>query len=637
MPKVFPYHPEQDAPAGHDYEADPQWRKKPLTPSQLQVNDVRLETLRPDRGPMLEINERATSTLVPDTAAYTPSASFVRIADATSNPIEKQRFTNLEEEYGWMRHLRLQKYQQNAYDDGDSAKCRWIHCSSKFPEYLAGLLWALSDDLESVADSMRMLDAAIQRNTRFSKHGKYFAPFSQCLARQTDGSSKETYPLLVSVPFMDWTMQGPTPPLRFQVDRREGFLSSRSSAHILRSVLQHYYRLEDTRDREHSQVFAKHKPWNTNRELDLKVRQWYGHYPTGLNVDELWILAIDAEHIVTFSSNQTWKSRWPPLQLTSRISDVSFRGIRNAYFRSGEAKEYTAITHMMASLSGAVGMMHRNFWPDMVLCLTDRYAGRMGHLQYRLHRSPSTKLVMDLIACQEELYIVIQITEEQIEMIQDLQTTLDTGEATTEAEAPSPASRRRVSATYGDFDEYDSPRRLVTRRSTYRQLSTSVLSDPLAQLLDNLQRELADLRDLRDNTDRLVNRTIQLVNIRLEDHGKAILVFTVVTIVFLPLNFVSSFFGMNFSDIRDMDRTQWLFWAVAICVTVGVVTSSIVLAFSGGAIVEKMHMWRDSRREKTLSTTTVLRQIGANVGEHGFRVYGTDKDGSGGTSYQSDW
>ncbi|KAK3651511.1 hypothetical protein LTR56_005653 [Elasticomyces elasticus] len=432
------------------------------------------------------------------------------------------------------------------------------------------------------------------------------------------------YPLLVSVPFLDWTILGATPPLRFQVDRREGFQSSKSSAHVLRSVLQYFYRLEDTADREHSQVFAKHKPWATNRELDLKVRQWYGHYPTGLNVDELWVLVIDAEHICTFSSNQTWKSRWPALQLSSRIEEVSFRGMRNSFFTSETQQEYTSLTHLIVSLSGAVGMLHRNSWPDMVLPLTDRYAGHLSHLQYRLHRAPSTKLVMDLIACQEELNVVIQITQQQIDMLAGLQSLLEANHGLQPASSQaSPVSQRPASAGYRGYAEmnaWTAPR----HRATYRQISASQLSDPMAQVLDNLQRELVDLHDLRDNTDRLVTRTIQLVNIRLEDHGKAILVFTVVTIVFLPLNFVSSFFGMNFVDIRNMDRTQGLFWLVAVCVTFGVVAASLFLAFSGGDILEKLIMWRDARRERQVSTTTVLRQ-NSSLGEQTFRVLGVER------------
>lgn len=440
--------------------------------------------------------------------------------------------------------------------------------------------------------------------------------------------------MLISLPFLDWSVQGEKPPLRFQVDRREGFISVRSSSHLIRTVLQHFYRLEDTGDREANQVFARHKPWSTDRELDLKVRQWYGHYPTALNVDELWILLVDAEHIVTFSSNQTWKSRWPPLQLTSRISDISFRGLRNAFFRSEYSHEYTSTTHAMAALSGAVGMMHRNFWPDLVLPAVDRYAGHLSHLQYRLHRSPSTKLVMDLIACQEELNIVIQITHQQLDLIAEMQTTLygysDGLVESENAQRTSPTALHQhdpaTNSNYGDFNAA----RTAHHRATYRQLSTSPASGstPIAQVLDNLEREVADLRDLRDNADRLVTRTIQLVNIRLEDHGKAILVFTVVTIIFLPLNFVSSFFGMNFADIRDMRQTQWLFWAVALCITAAVVAASLFLAFSGSAMYEKVLMWKDryqDARFNPLNASSSRRQM-SQPPEAGFKVLGMDRD-----------
>jgi hypothetical protein len=62
--------------------------------------------------------------------------------------------------------------------------------------------------------------------------------------------------MLLSVPFLDWTVEGQPPPLRFQVDPREGYQSSKSSSHMLRSILQHFYRLEDTSDRESQQVYV---------------------------------------------------------------------------------------------------------------------------------------------------------------------------------------------------------------------------------------------------------------------------------------------------------------------------------------------------------------------------------------------
>ncbi|KAM0667610.1 hypothetical protein ACQRIU_003475 [Beauveria bassiana] len=51
----------------------------------------------------------------------------------------------------------------------------------------------------------------------------------------------------------------------------------------------------------------------------------------------------------------------------------------------------------------------------------------------------------------------------------------------------------------------------------------------------------------------------------------AVYAFTIVTIIFLPLSAVASIFGMNTSDVRDMDYSQWLFWVVALPVTILVI------------------------------------------------------------------
>lgn len=603
-----------DRPA-YDYEANPQWRAKPLTPAHVLVHDIRLESRRAEQGPMLEVNEKSPSLLVPDDASQTTAAGIARASAAAVNPIEERRFQRLEDDFGWIRNLRLEDIQRNADDPEHFAKCRWIHCSSKYPEYLGGFLFALTEDIKIVSESMQLLEIAVQQNQRFSKHGKHFVPFVAPLTSRIQSNGGPSYPMLISTPWLDWSINGQTPPLRFQVDRKEAYRSSRSACHPLRSLLAYYFRLEDTRERDRSQVFTKHKPWTTNREIDLKIRQWYGHYPSALNVDELWLLAIDAEHIVTFSSNQTWKARWPPLQLSSRISDVAFRDIRNMFYRSQQhnAQEYTAMTHIITSLSGAMGMMHRSFWQDLPLCVADRYAGHLGHLQYRLHRAPSTKLVMDLLACQEELNIVIQITQQQIDMIAQIRALtegLDIRPRSRQSATANAASRTTPSVTLpGEPTDHIAPR----HRATYRHLTASNFNDPIAKLEDNLQRELADLEDLRDNANTLVSRTIQLVNIRLEDHGKAILVFTVVTIIFLPLNFVTSFFGMNTSDIRDMTATQSLFWLVAICVTAGVLGASIFLAFQGGEILERLHLWLDARRERAANANTTLPKAPANL------------------------
>ena len=58
-------------------------------------------------------------------------------------------------------------------------------------------------------------------------------------------------------------------------------------------------------------------------------------------------------------------------------------------------------------------------------------------------------------------------------------------------------------------------------------------------------------------------------------HEAAILILTAVTVIFLPLSFMSSIFGMNTGDIRNMNNGQGVFWISAIPVTMAVIGLSL--------------------------------------------------------------
>jgi hypothetical protein len=586
---------------------DPYWRARRLSPAQIQIHDVYLANNpfhKQGSGPWFEMAETFNSTLLPDLKQRDRLHETLDVKSLTQNRHDQSRIENLAREYGWMNCLRNQGTQQAIDDPPSFRKCRWIHISSKFTEYLEGCLVALSDwsgpatTQSSIFATLRRLDQCVQQNERFSRHGRYFSPFFEPLSEFKNG------PMLISVPFMDWTTEGTPPPMRFQIDPREGLNSSRSSAHKLRSLLQHYYRLEETGEREPNQVYTRYKPWLTDRNLDLKVRRWYGEYPAGLNVDELWILVVDARHIVTFSSNQSWKSRWPPLQFASRVAEISFRAIRNSLSLAEGPADYSAYTHAVACLSGAVGLMHRSFWSDLPLCLTDRYAGYLSHLQYRLLRSPSTKLVMDLLQVQEELNIIIQLMKQQIELAEGLRNDWS-------FESVSRAVSRNHSRASSTVAQAVSPANLIHQQMlpTLKNPINSSLADPMSTLNECLHTERTDLCELRDSCNNLINRTIQLVNIRLEDHGKAIMVFTIVTIVFLPLSFVASYFGMNTSDIRNMPSTQRLFWTVAGGLTAGVAGLSIFLAFYASWFLERFFNWRANRQEIALNSADKVKSF----------------------------
>lgn len=224
---------------------------------------------------------------------------------------------------------------------------------------------------------------------------------------------------------------------------------------------------------------------------------------------------------------------------------------------------------------------------------------------------------MDLLQVQEELNIIIQVMRQQIELVECVQSEWNS-EGIEHLSIPRSRSSsmirpRSMGAKARHFNQ-----------SKYRRYSASFVCDPMERLLENLSRECDDLCELRDNSNTLVNRTIQLVNIRLEDHGKAILVFTVVTLIFLPLSFVSSYFGMNTRDIRDTEATQSRFWAVSASVTVGVVGLAVFIAFYGSVILETVSLWfsksSSSRHQKNVAN---LRDPSGPTGVSNFEVIGT--------------
>ncbi|KAL8987816.1 MAG: hypothetical protein Q9169_008650, partial [Polycauliona sp. 2 TL-2023] len=103
----------------------------------------------------------------------------------------------------------------------------------------------------------------------------------------------------------------------------------------------------------------------------------------------------------------------------------------------------------------------------------------------------------------------------------------------------------------------DAPPGFPQRRESY------ILQQCLASISDRIQ----NFTSLEERARGIAAFNLYRIESNRDRQEGAILVFTIVTIIFLPLSFVSSFFGMNTSDIRSMSRPQWVFWAAAIPLT----------------------------------------------------------------------
>ena len=115
----------------------------------------------------------------------------------------------------------------------------------------------------------------------------------------------------------------------------------------------------------------------------------------------------------------------------------------------------------------------------------------------------------------------------------------------------------------------------------------------------HISREGGRIGQLLTSFARLEQQTVWSLEIYDSNHNKAIFIFGVVALIFLPLSFFTSYFGMNTFDIRDTESSQGDFWKVALPISAGVVGLTIIVAYYGEAIRE----WLSSHHEPSHAVT----------------------------------
>ncbi|KAI2782312.1 hypothetical protein F4815DRAFT_30049 [Daldinia loculata] len=86
-----------------------------------------------------------------------------------------------------------------------------------------------------------------------------------------------------------------------------------------------------------------------------------------------------------------------------------------------------------------------------------------------------------------------------------------------------------------------------------------------------LERRDSEFLELDLEASRLEIMNANKIEVTKDRQEAAVYAFTMVTIIFLPLSTISSIFGMNSSDVRDMDLGQWAYWATALPTTIVVI------------------------------------------------------------------
>ncbi|OCL08847.1 hypothetical protein AOQ84DRAFT_388562 [Glonium stellatum] len=100
----------------------------------------------------------------------------------------------------------------------------------------------------------------------------------------------------------------------------------------------------------------------------------------------------------------------------------------------------------------------------------------------------------------------------------------------------------------------------------------------IKECISQMENRIQGFSEMRLKADELEIWNTQKIASTKDRQDKAIYAFTIVTIIFLPLSFVSGFLGMNTTDIRNTNVKQWVFWASGLPLTAAVILIALMWA-----------------------------------------------------------
>ena len=161
----------------------------------------------------------------------------------------------------------------------------------------------------------------------------------------------------------------------------------------------------------------------------------------------------------------------------------------------------------------------------------------------------SRRLLQRLNGFQEEVSIVKDVLRQQIDVLSSLQESLD------------PDTFRTPSIT--------------------RKLRYGFECKAIDEIMIRIREQMKNCDELIERAKSHALQNVQLVETFQDDNSKAIFVFTIVTILFLPMSFVAGFFGMNVIGIDAEKTTLKHFWTVSLSLTFGLVIPCTMIALKG--------------------------------------------------------
>ena len=198
-----------------------------------------------------------------------------------------------------------------------------------------------------------------------------------------------------------------------------------------------------------------------------------------------------------------------------------------------------------------------------------------------VEKRPSRRLLKRINAFQEEVDIVNGVLLQQRKVLIQFRKCLDP----TEFKRPSIARKMRFK-----FE-----------KSGIERVST------------HIREQRRYCKELRDRAKVLEDQNVRLVETLADDNSRVIFIFTFITILFLPLSFVATFFGMNVQGINPTNSTTSHFWFIGAPLTGGILVICMIFVFKGEDVwflltdlpanVVHLLKWRPQKNSEEIGNT----------------------------------
>ncbi|KAI1208460.1 uncharacterized protein F4807DRAFT_152454 [Annulohypoxylon truncatum] len=228
------------------------------------------------------------------------------------------------------------------------------------------------------------------------------------------------------------------------------------------------------------------------------------------------------------------------------------------------------------------------------LSLSDIYYNYIRELEHNITLAPERSHQTRINLLKEELKVIKRVTESQRRFMSDLGRGILKSPTKMRNEHQVSSQFREVTRTRDRRNYYGVPQdRYYTDRTIILDDDSLGIQDPdefaklpptdpggfanlfLGDGQNWLERRKDELREVEIEARRLEMLNTHEIDTTKDRQEAAVYAFTMVTIIFLPLGTISSIFGMNTSDIANLESGQWLYWAVALPITALVIVAGL--------------------------------------------------------------